>query len=154
VINLSDGALSIMNHEEGPETSSSNVTVHIESSQFTNNERGFGILGLYRTVSVINCSFDGNIAMHAGAAILVHVDDRTPTVEIKRCTFRHNAAGHFRRHQVANFTDQFTVKGDEVSLHINWENFVKLSTFISLLQFALLTLTALQFYSIGKWQEK
>jgi hypothetical protein len=92
--------------------------VNIESSLFADNERGLALLGWLGQTSVVNCTFSDNVAMHAGAGLLVLIDVTSPPIDVQRCTFHRNKAGLFRPSKIVNYEEQFRVNGDEVSHRI------------------------------------
>ncbi len=77
----------------------SNATVIIENCNFTHNERGLTIIGPYKTLELENSHFNSNVAMHAGSAILVLIDEKTHFV-IDNCTFADNMAGRYAIYQL------------------------------------------------------
>ena len=90
------------------------ILVTLDNVIFQNNERGLTLQGAMDQVNVLNSQFISNIAMHAGAGMLVLTDK--PAV-VKNCTFKDNAAGNFRITEVRNPTDRFEVIGDEVQIY-------------------------------------
>ena len=94
------------------------VTI-IQNVNFTNNERGITIIGPFKDINIAESYFKHNIAMHAGAAILVLINTST-TLEIENCTFVDNAAGKYRDNYEIKHKDEeevFQVVGNEVRLN-------------------------------------
>ena len=91
-----------------------NVSVIISNTLFENNERALTLQGNLENVRVQNSIFRSNIAMHAGAAILLLTNR---TVHVYNCTFENNAAGGFRITEVRHPGDYFAVYGDEVQIN-------------------------------------
>ena len=89
--------------------------VNIENCIFRNNERGLTLIGPFNITAVQNCSFVGNIAMHAGAAILYLTDPSTPSY-VTNCSFRQNDAGSYKMNKIDNYEDSFQIIGDEVRI--------------------------------------
>ena len=77
-------------------------------------ERFVGRIG---SVSVVDCTFVGNAAMHAGAGLLVFVDAANPTVSVTGCRFIDNAAGSVDMDAFAAYADEFQVHDNEVRSH-------------------------------------
>ena len=91
-----------------------NITVTISNMLFENNERALTLQGNLENVRVQNSVFRSNIAIHAGAAILMLTNR---TVHVYNCTFENNAAGSFRITEVRHPGDHFAVDGDEVQIN-------------------------------------
>lgn len=79
--------------------SDNNVRVTVSNSTFRNNERALTFQGLLEHILIADCVFHGNVAMHAGAGILLLVFTMSP-VHVSNCTFHGNAAGFFRHTNV------------------------------------------------------
>lgn len=118
VQNLADAALYINVKPSESGRYNSRVTVVIEASQFVDNERGLTLFGALSNTSVIDCEFSDNVAMHAGAGMLVLVDVNSPPIDARRCTFNRNKAGLYRPTKVVNYQEQFRVNGDEVGVNL------------------------------------
>ncbi len=118
VMNIFEASLLVrlMIHGGFAAAGTNNVTVMFSDTLFEHNERGLTFQGAIEHVIIDNCVFRSNIAMHAGAAILL-LTNRTAT--IKNSTFDSNAAGDFRVTRVRYPGDHFSVEGDEVKIHSN-----------------------------------
>ena len=116
VMNIFEASLLIrlMSKRNSFESDGNNITVEVLDTIFENNERGMTLQGTIEKVRVDNCVFKDNIAMHAGAGILI-LTNRSMTVS--NSVFENNAAGNFRITQVRNEGDHFAVVGDEVQIH-------------------------------------
>ena len=91
--------------------------VRIDWCRFVNNERALTAVGYYEKLLVENCDFRRNMAMHAGAAILVLTTNDTELV-VYACTFTENAAGRYREsYPAAQRNGSFAVVGGEVHLN-------------------------------------
>ncbi len=90
------------------------IFVHVHNTLFENNERALTLQGNLETVKLENTIFRSNVAIHAGAAILVLTNR---TVHIVNSTFQDNAAGSFRATEVRHPGDHFAVDGDEVQIN-------------------------------------
>ena len=90
------------------------IAVTIDNVIFTNSERGLTLQGAMDNVYILNSEFSSNIAMHAGAGMLVLTDRHAL---VKNCTFQNNAAGNFRVTETRNPWDRFEVIGDEVQIY-------------------------------------
>ncbi len=66
---------------------------------FEDNERALTLQGTLENVYVESSVSRSNIAMHAGAAILLLTNR---AAHVKNCTFDNNAAGNFRETEVCN----------------------------------------------------
>ena len=105
VINLYEAALWMKSVRPENLTGAANATpidaeATIESCRFTDNERGVTLVGIYRRLEVVDCTFIGNAAVHAGAGMLV----RTVGVRhggtwtlVAGCTFEDNSAGRYEK---------------------------------------------------------
>ena len=90
--------------------------VVITNCTFSKNERGITIIGKYQLAQINNSTFNDNIAMHAGAALLVLVNEST-TLVIDDCVFANNAAGKYRdNYDIEEEDAVFQVIGSEVRL--------------------------------------
>ena len=85
--------------QPGYNKTSNNVNIHIHNTTFRNNERGLTFQGLLENILITDCVFESNIAMHAGAGILLLVLTKTP-IQITNCTFEDNASGSYRTNHV------------------------------------------------------
>lgn len=117
VQNLSDAALYIYarSRETNDSAAPSNVTITIQSTLFADNERGLTLGGDLGPTYITGCVFSDNVAMHAGAGLLVLSNPNSPSVQVTRCTFSRNKAGRFRPSKTVLYEEQFRVNGDEVS---------------------------------------
>ena len=79
--------------------SSNDIKIHVHNTTFSDNERALTFQGLLENILITDCVFQSNIAMHAGAGILLLLFTKTP-VQITNSTFHSNAAGHFRTKNV------------------------------------------------------
>jgi len=59
--------------------------------------------------TISDTSFNDNMAMHAGAAILL-LTDATSTTYVTNCTFDTNAAGAFREEDIRSHLTSFQVR--------------------------------------------
>jgi len=118
VMNLYIAALTILEYEQpaaGLVPGLSRVTAAVRSSLFDANERGLSFVGQLGSVSVDDCTFAGNAAMHAGAGLLIHVlGPSAPGISVRRCRFLHNAAGSVDMDAFAAYADEFRVHDNEV----------------------------------------
>ena len=92
------------------------ATVVITNVTFSNNERGITIIGQFFSAEINNSTFTNNVAMHAGAALLVLVNEST-TLLIADCIFSNNAAGKYRNnYEIEEEDSVFQLVGSEVRL--------------------------------------
>lgn len=117
VMNLYEGTLMIRTVEsrENP-PAPCNASVLIENSRFKNNVRGLTFIGEFSQTHVHQCEFKENIAMHAGAGILLLTTPSTPTL-VTESVFDSNAAGDFLPEKVRDYEENFKVSGDEVRIN-------------------------------------
>jgi len=116
VRNLMDAALKINVFDHAGHVTAI-VSVFIQRSMFVDNERGLALFGLYNSIRIFSCTFDNNIAMHAGAGILVFTRKESNLAEIVDCTFLRNAAGAIRPAIIRNYSETFVVKAHEVTIN-------------------------------------
>jgi len=69
--------------------------VIVDNCQFIDNERAMTVVGYFTNLTVRDCLFSGNIAVHAGAALLVLTNNSSQML-IVNGSFENNAAGRFR----------------------------------------------------------
>ena len=94
-----------------------NISVIIENCTFYNNERGLTFQGQFEHIRIRNCTFSSNVAMHAGAGILLLTMKHA---FIENSTFEHNAAGRYRKDKnVRSPGDYFKVDNDEAYVYSN-----------------------------------
>ena len=91
-----------------------NVSVEIYRSDFINNERGVTIQGSVPYVIIEDSQFLTNIAMHAGAGILLLTNK---DLSIRGCNFVGNSAGNPRYTDVLPRKDLVVISGDEARVH-------------------------------------
>ncbi|ELU03046.1 hypothetical protein CAPTEDRAFT_186776 [Capitella teleta] len=91
-----------------------NVSVDVNNVTFFNNERAMTFQGELTNIYVRNSRFVHNIAMNAGAGILLLTNKK---LLIDNCNFTNNAAGHFRTSGVKPPGDYFRLQGDEVTIY-------------------------------------
>jgi len=114
-MNLYEAALTILAAIDPPDPNApSRVAVHVQSSSFEGNERGFSLGGFLASAAVTDCTFAGNAAMHAGAGLLVYVDPLNPPVNVTGCHFVDNAAGFVNIDAFAAYANSFRLHDDEV----------------------------------------
>ncbi len=126
VINVFEGALWLKAVPTRKGNSETNVTAELENVRFEDNERGATIIGPYKSLALNRCLFARNIAMHAGAALLVLTDEKLAEkhgsdnyfVYINNCTFVNNSAGKYRQnYRMQDPVGTFHITGNEVSVH-------------------------------------
>ena len=110
VMNIFEAGLLIRRNGNHP----SNLTVYVINCLFDNNERGLAFQGAITEVIVENSVFRRNVAMHAGAAVLLLTMKQ---LTMRNCTFDSNEAGGFRVTEVRYPGDHFSVYGDEVTVY-------------------------------------
>ena len=88
--------------------------VEIVNTTFYNNERGLTLIGILAKTLVINCTFDTNVAMHAGAGVLYLTESEDNTID--NCVFINNRAGSYRQTQVDEYSESFVVEMDEARI--------------------------------------
>ena len=121
VVNLYESAIWLKAETKsiGNRTAANNALVRIDSCRFVNNERALTTVGQYAALHVEHCVFRRNMAMHAGAAILVLTTNDTRLV-VHACTFTENVAGRYRDwYPAAQRNGSFEVVAGEV--HLNAE---------------------------------
>ncbi|KAK2159244.1 hypothetical protein LSH36_156g13005 [Paralvinella palmiformis] len=93
-----------------------NVTVRVGDSVFEHNERAITVQGLagVQTITVEDTRFLSNIAMHAGAGILLLTGK---DLVIRRCTFDGNSAGNPRFADVLLHNQLVVISGEEANVH-------------------------------------
>ncbi len=111
IMNLFDAAL-VVNTYNQP---TANVSVQVERCRFADNERGVSLIGHLVDIKISGCSFEDNVAMHAGSALLLITTPDTPCYVINS-TFERNSAGSYREDIVMHHQDSFHVHGDEVTI--------------------------------------
>ena len=118
VMNIFEASLLIRLMSKGNrfDTDANNIIVNINNTIFENNERGLTLQGTIERVNIDNSIFRDNVAMHAGAGILLLTNR---SMVVTNCTFDNNAAGNFRLTEVRQPGDHFSVVGDEVQIHSN-----------------------------------
>lgn len=115
VINLYDSALWLKAAIQ--ENMTARASAVIRNCQFINNERGITIVGAFLELSIAGCLFQENMAMQAGAGILV-LSHKATIVNITDCIFENNVAGSFRRdYNIQEQEGAFTEVGSEVHLN-------------------------------------
>ena len=123
VINLYDAAIwAKATAPPGPRLNmpSHPASVVIQDCIFYDNERGVTVVGIYSELVIQRCHFEKNMAMHAGAGILVLIDPRSEnnTLIIENCTFIANVAGSYREHYpIQEKKGAFEIMGKEVVLN-------------------------------------
>ena len=112
VMNLYDAPVMIrsMTHRD------SNASVDIRRNDFFDNERGLTFIADFRRIQISDCTFRNNIAMHAGAGILLLTEPHTKSY-IYNSSFSSNAAGAFRPENIVDYLQSFQVQDDEVRIH-------------------------------------
>ena len=91
------------------------ATALLENCVFRNNERGITLVGPFKKLLIEKCYFIDNIAMHAGAGILVLIHTQ---MDIVNCTFVNNMAGKYRNdYPIADKENSFKVVNSEVHLN-------------------------------------
>ncbi|ELU14529.1 hypothetical protein CAPTEDRAFT_199481 [Capitella teleta] len=114
VINLYDAAVWLKGVRSGNSTTEAMAV--LVNCRFINNERGVTLVGAFKKVIIEGCEFRDNIAMQAGAAILV-ISHESTVVEMQRCIFENNIAGSFRDdYQIQDAPGAFTEVGSEIHL--------------------------------------
>ena len=113
VINLFESAIWMKVETVKRYDPNSNATVLIKDILFEDNERGLTAIGPYKQLLIQNSIFRRNIAMHAGAGVLVLIDMRS-TMILENCTFEENGAGKYRDLRVGEKAGEFEVVKDEV----------------------------------------
>ena len=120
IMNLYVGSLIVMTARPMRHGPVSHVVALVDNTTFSNNDRGLTFIGPYQMVVISNSYFIDNIAMHAGAGVLIYVEPPKyggEQVFIDNCTFDNNAAGTFRSEIVENYKKSFIDNGDEVRIH-------------------------------------
>lgn len=105
---------------------SSNATAELVNVTFTDNERGATLIGPFRQLDILRCTFARNIAMHHGAAVLViteEVQEESPDganipVRMDECLFVNNSGGNYKRvYNLEDPVDSFRISGNEVNVN-------------------------------------
>ncbi|KAK2146048.1 hypothetical protein LSH36_637g01071 [Paralvinella palmiformis] len=92
----------------------------ISDCTFFDNERGLTVVGIYKELYVVRSRFERNMAMHAGAGILILIDprDENNTLYVTNCTFVGNVAGSYRNeYPIKEKEGAFELIGKEVLLN-------------------------------------
>ena len=90
------------------------INIYLDNVTFHNNERALTLQGPLQNVYVDNSQFTSNIAMHAGAGILLLTDRN---LYVRNSTFSDNAAGRLRVSDIREPGDFLKVMGDEVQIN-------------------------------------
>ena len=89
----------------------------ITNCTFMHNERGVFVSGFPEQVSITNCLFKSNAAIHPGAAIYISPRDKKSQVIITNSTFIGNTAGRYMpENYQKDRQKRFTVENGEVRL--------------------------------------
>ena len=117
VINLYDAAIWLKADIDETSNYRSRARAFVENCIFQDNERGITLVGVFHQLEILSSVFDKNIAMHAGAAMLVLINKQSQMI-ISKCTFRNNVAGKFRdSYPIIERSNDFQVVGSEVHLN-------------------------------------
>ena len=117
VINLYESAIWLKANKVGNQQEMTQSVAIITNCRFFDNERAITMVGPFSKLRIENSHFEKNMAMHAGAALLVLVSHQT-TLRIDNCSFINNVAGEYRdNYPIRERDGAFEVVGSEV--HVN-----------------------------------
>lgn len=117
VINLYEAAIWLKASMVSPNNGTTTANATVQNCTFLDNERGITIVGPFQKLQIANSRFERNVAMHAGAAILILINKDTKAI-IYDVTFIGNVAGKFRNdYPVYEDESSFRVVGSEVHLN-------------------------------------
>ena len=126
LINLFEAALWLKAQAPTFYKGTTNATAELINVTFSDNERGATLIGPFQQLDIISCTFERNIAMHHGAALLI-ITEELPgpsrfeleaPVHVHNCTFVNNSGGNYqRKYEMEDPKDSFWISGNEVSVN-------------------------------------